>query len=111
MQKQNVAEARGFSSEDLDLLAYVLADEGVELEQTPVIPRRVPDAEVPLSFAQQRLWFLDQLQPGSVVYNLPTAVRVSGRLDVVALEKTFSEIVRRHEILRTTFSTSDGSPR
>ncbi len=110
MTKQNVDEARGFSNEDLDLLAYLLAEEGIELEQTPVIPRRAPNAEVPLSFSQQRLWFLDQLQPGSAVYNLPTALRVRGPLDVRALENTLGEIVRRHEILRTTFITNNGNP-
>src|ERR1041384_5203536 len=110
MQKENVAEVRGFSHEDLDLLAYLLVEEGIELDQRPSIPRRAPEAEVPLSFTQQRLWFLDQLQPGSVVYHLPTVIRVSGRFDLAALEKTFTEIVCRHEILRTTFSTIEGSP-
>lgn len=107
---QNVEEARSFSDEDLDLLASLLAEEGVELEERSVIARRASGVPVPLSFAQQRLWFLDQLQPGNPVYNLPTAVRVNGRLDVAALEQTFTEIVRRHEILRTIFSTVVGSP-
>ena len=96
------------SNEDLDLLAYVLAKEGVEVDELPLIPRREPGGEVPLSFAQQRLWFLEQLQPGNPVYHLPTAVRVTGPLDVAALEKTFAEIINRHEILRTTFSV-DGT--
>ena len=52
---------------------------------------------VPVSFAQQRLWFLDQLEPGTVTYNICRAVRLAGRLDVAALEQSFSEIVRRHE--------------
>jgi amino acid adenylation domain-containing protein len=64
----------------------------------------------PLSFAQQRLWFLDQLTPGSPVYNIPVAVRLTGRLDVAALERSFEEIVSRHEILRTTFTTVEGVP-
>jgi hypothetical protein len=83
------------SNEDLDLLAYVLAEEGVEVDAFPLIPRRESGVEVPLSFAQQRLWFLDQLQPGNPVYHLPTAMRVSGPLDVSALEKTFAAISRR----------------
>ncbi len=58
--------------------------------------------DLPLSSAQQRLWFLDQLEPGCH-YNMPGAVRISGPLDRVALEKSLSEIVRRHEVLRTTF--------
>jgi natural product biosynthesis luciferase-like monooxygenase protein len=64
----------------------------------------------PTSFAQQRLWFLDQLNPGSTLYNLPMAVRLHGPLDLRALEQTFSQIVRRHEALRTTFSVMDGQP-
>ncbi|WP_338282824.1 amino acid adenylation domain-containing protein, partial [Corallococcus caeni] len=77
------------------------------------IPALVPVARTgaePLSFAQQRLWFLDQLQPGSTQYNLPAAIRLSGRLDVSALERTFAELVRRHEALRTTFQVRDGQP-
>ena len=64
----------------------------------------------PVSFAQQRLWFLEQLVPGNPFYNVPTAVRLTGPLDLAALEQTFNEIVRRHEALRTTFRMLDGQP-
>ncbi|WP_415835597.1 condensation domain-containing protein, partial [Corallococcus soli] len=64
----------------------------------------------PLSFAQQRLWLLDQLQPGGASYNLPMAVRLTGTVDVEALRRTFQELVRRHESLRTTFQVHDGQP-
>jgi amino acid adenylation domain-containing protein len=64
----------------------------------------------PTSFAQQRLWFLDQLMPGSVAYHLPSVVQLAGRLNLAALEQTFTEIRRRHESLRTTFAIMDGSP-
>ena len=64
---------------------------------------------LPLSFAQQRLWFLDQLDPGSPVYNIPASIRVRGLLNAAALEQSFNEIVRRHEALRTTFAVVDGS--
>ncbi|MET0402407.1 MAG: amino acid adenylation domain-containing protein, partial [Cystobacter sp.] len=74
----------------------------------PLVARNA--VEVPLSFAQQRLWFLDQLQPGSVAYNIPYAVRLTGTLDVSALERGMSEILRRHEVLRTTFATVEGQP-
>jgi amino acid adenylation domain-containing protein/non-ribosomal peptide synthase protein (TIGR01720 family) len=66
------------------------------------------DAELPLSFAQQRLWVLDQLEPGSPKYNLPAAVRLTGHLEVAALKQSLNEIVHRHEILRTSFATVDG---
>ncbi|HWW75790.1 MAG TPA: condensation domain-containing protein, partial [Pyrinomonadaceae bacterium] len=74
------------------------------------IPRRRDRDVAPLSFAQQRLWFLDQLQPGSAMYNVPLALRLTGRLDLAAFEKAISELVRRHEVLRTTFTAVDGRP-
>jgi hypothetical protein len=64
----------------------------------------------PLSFAQQRLWFLYQLTPNSPFYNVPAAIRLIGKLDQVALERSFQEIVRRHAALRTTFTTVNGQP-
>ncbi|WP_163871140.1 non-ribosomal peptide synthetase, partial [Myxococcus eversor] len=70
-------------------------------------PRR---SVLPLSFAQQRLWFLDRLEPGGVAYNVPTALRLDGPLDVEALERAFAEVVRRHESLRTCFPDEGGVP-
>ncbi|HEX8650806.1 MAG TPA: condensation domain-containing protein, partial [Pyrinomonadaceae bacterium] len=64
----------------------------------------------PLSFAQERLWFLDQFQPGTPLYNIPFAIGLPGRLNMEALERSLSEIIRRHEILRTTFAVVDGRP-
>src|SRR5918992_1328169 len=64
----------------------------------------------PLSFAQQRLWFLHQMDPSSAAYNMPVAFRLSGPLDVAALGRALGEIVRRHEILRTTFDVLDEQP-
>ncbi|MDB9316588.1 MULTISPECIES: amino acid adenylation domain-containing protein [Cyanophyceae] len=65
---------------------------------------------LPLSFAQQRLWFLEQLQLGNATYNLPTAVRLKGNLDVRVLERSLNEIIQRHEVLRTHFKTVNGNP-
>lgn len=73
----------------------------------------VPSNEVfvfPLSFPQQRLWFLHQMEPSSAAYNMPLAFRLSGQLDVDALQWALDEIVRRHEILRTTFDVLDQDP-
>ncbi|WP_442949188.1 amino acid adenylation domain-containing protein [Nostoc sp.] len=64
----------------------------------------------PLSFAQQRLWFLEQLEPGNPFYNQPAAVRLTGALNLAVLEQSFNEILHRHEVLRTTFSTVEGQP-
>jgi natural product biosynthesis luciferase-like monooxygenase protein/amino acid adenylation domain-containing protein len=65
---------------------------------------------LPLSYGQQRLWFLDQLEPGNPVYNVPTSVRLTGPLQVLALQQSLNEIIRRHEVLRTRFVTIDGEP-
>src|SRR5262245_54456834 len=74
------------------------------------IPRRDPSAPVPLSFAQQRLWFMDQLAPGSAFYNVPFVVPLAGAVDADALRWSLDELVARHEALRTSFPTVDGTP-
>jgi len=79
-------------------------------EDTPSIQKVPRDHFMPLSYAQQRLWFIDQMQPGQSTYNVPAAVRVQGIIDVGALERAFSEIVRRHEPLRTRFAVVQGEP-
>jgi amino acid adenylation domain-containing protein len=81
-----------------------------EQELAPPVVRVTREEPLPLSFAQQRLWFIDQLQPGSGAYNLPTAVRLTGQLNLEVTERTFAEVVRRHEALRTTFAAPDGQP-
>jgi natural product biosynthesis luciferase-like monooxygenase protein/amino acid adenylation domain-containing protein/HAD superfamily phosphatase (TIGR01681 family) len=78
--------------------------------QAPRIERVPRDRELPLSFAQEQLWVLDQLGQGSASYNHPFLVQLNGRLDRVALERTLSEIVQRHEALRTTFVLAGGRP-
>jgi amino acid adenylation domain-containing protein/non-ribosomal peptide synthase protein (TIGR01720 family)/FkbM family methyltransferase len=75
---------------------------------SPPIEPAPRDGKLPLSFAQQRLWFLDQLIPNNPFYNLPSAVRLVGPLDTDALNRTVNEVVRRHEVLRTTFDTVEG---
>src|SRR5262249_47595902 len=83
---------------------------GTEITQT-VGSRVRPSSragELPLSFAQQRLWFLEQLEPGNPIYNIAAVVRMTGLLKVGALEGALNEVVRRHEILRTTFDNVNG---
>jgi len=75
----------------------------------PIVPISRTE-QLPLSFAQQRLWFLHQLEPDSVAYNVPAALRLNGPLHLKVLEDTFTEIVRRHESLRTSFPHIDGRP-
>lgn len=75
----------------------------------PIRPR-VGSGPAPLSFAQQRLWFLDQLMPGSTLFNLTFPCRIREPVDEAVLERSLNEIVRRHESLRTSFESSDGEP-
>ncbi|WP_244221665.1 non-ribosomal peptide synthetase [Corallococcus exercitus] len=131
----NFFELGGHSLLATQVVARVRARFGVELAvralfETPTVAglaRRLPDAAptptlppltrtqgealAPLSFAQQRLWFIDQLEPGSPLYNMPFALRLTGALDVSALQRAFDALVQRHETLRTTFESHDGAPR
>src|SRR5829696_131922 len=85
--------------------------EAVPEKATPAkIPRREKFSPGPVSSAQQRLWFIDQLDPGTPAFNIPAAVRLLGSLNVEILKKCFDEIVKRHEALRTSFAADDGLP-
>ena len=79
------------------------------LHAPPIVPVS-RDESLPLSYSQQRLWFLYQLEPSTSAYNIPTAVRLRGALDSAALARTINEVVRRHEILRTHYGTIDNKP-
>ena len=94
---------------DLALKIDEMALKDQELQAPPITP--VPrEGDLPLSFAQQRLWFLDQLAPGTANYNTPSAFRLKGTLNIDVLKQSIEEVVRRHEILRTTFAQRDGDP-
>ncbi|HEU4507241.1 MAG TPA: amino acid adenylation domain-containing protein [Pyrinomonadaceae bacterium] len=82
---------------------------GQNLPAPPIVPVS-REQSLPLSFAQQRMWFLAQMEPDLAVYNIPTALRMTGNLNIPALERSFTEVVRRHEALRTTFVGHDGIP-
>ncbi len=94
-------------------LEELLPESGGEAEASvaPPIPRVPRDGPLPLSFGQERLWFLDRLNPGSAVYNIWIALRLEGPLDLPAFGAALNEVVRRHEILRTRFQLVDGEPR
>jgi amino acid adenylation domain-containing protein len=92
------------------LLEKRLRGELPKNQRAQTIPQRLEQSIAPLSFAQQRLWFLNQLEPGSAAYNLPRSIRLTGQLNIAALKQSFNEIVRRHESLRTTFATVDRQP-
>lgn len=77
-------------------------------DDAPALTRRPrTQNKFPLSYAQQRLWSIHQLDPDSALYNIPAGVRIRGALDVPALEQSLNEVIRRHEILRTTFTNND----
>ncbi len=91
-----------------------IVEQTLEHGTAPSAPPLVPvdrDAPLPASFAQQRLWFLDQLEPGRASYHIPAAVKLVGRLDIPSLERALNEVVRRHEVLRTTLVADGGIPR
>ena len=85
----------------------VLSQQGMKAPPLCPVPR---DAALPLSFAQQRLWFLDQLLPGNPLFNLGSALRLRGPLDLEVLQRTLDEMIRRHETLRTRFAGTDRGP-
>ena len=92
------------------LLELRLKQKGLGTLPDQTIRRRAASDSAPLSFAQQRLWFLNQLEPESPSYNQPKAVRLTGALDEGALQKALDHVVNRHEALRTTFVVVDGAP-
>ncbi|HET9788878.1 MAG TPA: condensation domain-containing protein, partial [Pyrinomonadaceae bacterium] len=105
------SQIANLSPEQLAKLAYELkASKERKTSKAPEIPRREPGELCPLSFAQQRLWFISQLEPDDPFYNCIEALRMTGKLNVPLLEQTFNEVMRRHEALRTTFELVGGEP-
>ena len=92
------------------LLAALLEEQGIDTSTGSAIPRRAETGHLPLSFGQQRLWFLDQLAPGHPFYTIAAALRLPFALSVPTLERALSEIVGRHEALRTTFPSGADGP-
>src|SRR5262245_8375239 len=96
--------------EKLALLELLLQDQGLNpLHLLPISQRR-ESGPSPLSFAQQRLWFIDQLEPNNAFYNISVGLRLMGRLAHAAVEQSLSDVCRRHEALRTTFVVIDQEP-
>jgi amino acid adenylation domain-containing protein len=101
----------GLSPAKRALLELRLQQTGASVKREPIIKPRANRGWARASFAQQRLWFLDQLEPGQASYNVPRAMHLRGALNVKALQATLAEIVRRHEVFRTHFSDVDGDLR
>ncbi|WP_143281753.1 non-ribosomal peptide synthetase, partial [Caballeronia cordobensis] len=97
-----------FDAPSVASLAEALEESSREASALPPLQAMPRPAKLPLSFAQERLWFLEQLNPGQSTYNIPVAVRLSGSLDVSAFENALNALVARHESLRTSFAQHDG---
>ena len=93
-----------------EILAFLQEENGTVSPTMRLIESVSRKNDLPLSFAQRRLWFFDQLKPNSAVYNIPMAMKISGPLNIQALQKALDAIVSRHEVLRTTFAPVDGVP-
>ena len=100
------AAVKSLSSDREELLA--LLNKAARAERNPSVPARARPEHVPLSYAQERMWFLEQLGLSGSAYNMSAALSLSGDLDADALEASFRELVRRHESLRTRFGTAEG---
>ncbi|HEY0736226.1 MAG TPA: condensation domain-containing protein, partial [Herpetosiphonaceae bacterium] len=98
-----------FEAPTIDSLTTCLAGQPAAAA-LPLVPVPRDDRPLPLSFAQQRLWFLDRLQPGSSAYHVPLVVRLHGHIDRIALQRSLSAIVERHEVLRTTVAQPGTAP-
>jgi amino acid adenylation domain-containing protein len=99
-----------FDTPTVEGLARIVEKGRREGEVVEEIKRVSRERRLPLSYTQQRLWFIDQLEPGNAAYNIPAALRLTGNLNIAALEKTLNEIMRRHEVLRTVFSVEEKEP-
>src|SRR4028118_2196970 len=93
-----------------EILAFLHKANAATCSNLPPLLPAPRDKDFPLSFAQQRLWFLDQLEPNSSAYNIPAAYRLTGVLNIAALEESLNEILYRHEVLRTTLLSVNGQP-
>ena len=103
-------EALGGLTADQQALLLLKLRKKAQARAEQRIPRVPRGQQLPLSFAQERLWFLNQFEPESAFYNLPLALRLRGPLNLAALESTLNELIRRHEVLRTTFKPVNGKP-
>jgi amino acid adenylation domain-containing protein len=107
----NDMSGASYDDDDLQLLDALLAEEGADVgAYSPTIEVRARPEHIPLSFSQELIWMLDRATPGLTAYNMPMARRLSGPLDVAALERALTAIVARHEILRTRLPARDGEP-
>ena len=111
MTEDKYGKPAGFSDIQLELLAHLLEEEGVENPASQMILTREEKDKWPLSFAQKRLWFLNQLEPNNPAYNVSAYVQISGPLQPEAFNRSLNGLVVRHETLRTIFVNEQGKPK
>jgi hypothetical protein len=107
---KNESKSTGLSPLKRRLLPLLLEKKGIRPRAVTAIQPRQGEGPCPLSYAQERIWFFEQLEPGTPAYNIPAAVRLSGPVQIEALRQSVSEILRRHEALRTMFRIGDDGP-
>ncbi|MGW0037985.1 amino acid adenylation domain-containing protein [Gordonia sp. NPDC003376] len=100
-----------FDAPTVRLLADLVGSDAKARARAPITAASPRPPEIPLSFAQRRMWFVNRFDPAAATYNIPAVLRVDGRLDIEALRAALVDVVGRHEILRTTFPDVDGVPR
>lgn len=103
-------EIAGLSEEKRELLRRMLERDGIDIRRSVIVPVPRTTNRFPLSFSQQRLWFLEQLEPGSPLYTIPVALRLTGELNGDVLHRALRALVARHEVLRTTFAEEGDQP-
>src|SRR5690242_1959550 len=108
--KNVVVDIGSLSPRKRELFARALEAKEKKATTADTIPHQPGCGPFPLSFAQERLWFIDQLQPGKAAYNIPQVIRLTGELKIEALERAINEITRRHDALRTMFKEEEGKP-
>src|SRR2546422_489455 len=111
MSNDGQDSVQGLSQDKVALVQRLIQKQCGDAAPFRIMRVRRAGAGLPLSFAQERLWFLHEMYPTSAAYNIPLVVRMSGSpLDVPLAQRTLDELIRRHEVLRTAFPAVDGQP-
>src|SRR5262245_4522006 len=107
---EQLERLKGLSPEKRARLLKALQQDAAIDSKAHTIPRRKHTGLIPQSFAQKRLWFIDQLEPGVPLYNVPRSVRIKGNLSIEVLQQSLVGVMARHESLRTCFASGGGQP-
>ncbi|BCL77704.1 non-ribosomal peptide synthetase [Ktedonobacteria bacterium brp13] len=106
----SISNVSKLSPKQRALFEKLMKKDNLDISRLPIVQQPRDTDTFPLSFSQQRMWFLQQAEPESAAYNCPTALHLAGKLSITALQQTWKELVRRHEVFRTTFTIVNGYP-